>query len=69
VQAMANSLPASATKTTILQTQIPQVQADLTAAKSAFQSGNFKTGISDIQQAMQLLQQIVTEIRAATPHA
>ncbi len=51
-----------------VQQQLSQVQAGLTSAIQDFKAGNFKLGIHDVQQAMQLLHQIVTEIRQNTPH-
>jgi len=69
VQAMANSLPANSPVKGQVTTQLNTVSTDLTNAGKAFQSGDFKTGIDLVQQAMQLLQQTVVLIRQNTPHA
>ncbi len=46
-----------------VQQQLDQAQSLLDKAVQDFKAGNFTTGVQDAQQAMQLLQQIVTEIR------
>ncbi len=63
---MVNSLPAGSVKT-MAQGQIATVNSDLTMALSDFKAGgatNFQAGVDLVQQAMQLLHLIVTEIRA-----
>ena len=51
-----------------VQGQLSQAQTSLTSAISDFKAGNFAMGVHDAQQAMQLLQQIVSEIRASATH-
>ncbi len=51
-----------------VQAQLTQVQSLLTSALQDFKAGNFSTGAHEAQQAMQLLQQVVTEVMQNTPH-
>jgi hypothetical protein len=51
-----------------VQTQLSQAKSLLDGAIQSFLSGNFKTGGQQVQQAVQLMQQVMQEIASSTHH-
>ena len=51
-----------------VQSQLSQAKSLLDGAIQSFLSGNFKTGEQQVQQAVQLMHQVMQEIASSTHH-